>query len=131
MPGCPKDGCVQRPHRILVVDDEEGIRDLFQDILTRAGYEVVLAVDGESALRALRQERFELLLTDLVMPNREGIETIQTIRKTNADLKIIAISGAFGGNFLNVAKMLGANATLPKPISSQQLLAKVKEVLHG
>ena len=69
------------------------------------------------------------MITDLVMPESEGIETIQAIRKSHADVKIIAVSGAFGGGYLAVAAMLGADATLTKPVSPEQLLEAVRQAL--
>lgn len=115
---------------VLVVDDEEGIRDLFRLTLAAAGYKVVEAKDGREAMARLREEPFDLLITDLVMPEREGIEMIETLRKQRPDLKIVAVSGAFGGMFLKVAKALGANATLAKPVSPDALLATVRNMLE-
>jgi CheY-like chemotaxis protein len=90
---------------------------------------VVVARDGGEALKKIRERRFDLMLTDLVMPEREGLETIRTLRKERPDLKIVAVSGAFGGTFLDVAQLLGADATLLKPVSPDQLLAAVREAL--
>jgi hypothetical protein len=115
--------------RILVVDDEESVRTLFRLTLAGAGYRVVEATNGKQALAIARARHFDLLVTDLVMPEREGIETIRTLRKEQPDLKIVAVSGAFGGMFLEVAKSIGANATLAKPISSDALLATVRSLL--
>ena len=69
------------------------------------------------------------MITDLVMPEQEGIETIQALRKEMPGIGIIAISGAFGGQFLEMAQTLGADAALTKPVSAELLLAKVAEVL--
>ena len=71
--------------RILVVDDEQGICRLFERILAQQGYEVSSAADGSEALQALSEQRFDLMITDLVMPTREGIETIQAVRKLYPD----------------------------------------------
>ncbi len=108
--------------RILVVDDEESMRQFFRQVLSTAGYEVGLARNGEEALAQVEESRFDLVLMDLVMPEREGIETIELLRKGHPDLKIVAISGAFGGRFLKVAEALGAHATLLKPVSPELLL---------
>ena len=116
---------------VLVVDDEAGIRELFALTLAGAGYEVAEAEDGKAAMAVLGERRFDLLITDLVMPEREGIETIREVRKRWPDLKILAVSGAFGGAYLKPAKALGANATLPKPVSRDQLIASVRELLGG
>ena len=115
--------------KVLVVDDQEPVRTLFHEILTGAGYDVFLAQDGEQALDMVRRDHLDLVLTDLVMPNREGIETIVAIRKERPGIKIVAVSGAFGGAFLGMAEKLGANATLMKPVTPDHLLATVRRVL--
>ncbi len=104
------------------MDDEESVRRYFQQVLANAGYDVRVARDGSIALQAIRERSFDLLLTDLVMPEREGLELIMILRKERPDLLVIAISGAFGGAFLEAAKALGANAVLLKPVSPDQLL---------
>ncbi len=121
-------GPVRRAFGILVVDDEESVRHFFRQVLADAGYEVVLAKDGGEALEQARKRHFDLVLMDLVMPEREGIETIDTLRKEQPDLKIVAVSGAFGGKFLKVAHALGAHATLMKPVPPEQLLALVRSL---
>jgi PAS domain S-box-containing protein len=117
------------PDGVLVVDDESQVRGLFQKVLAGAGYKVQLAKDGNQALKMARAQQFDLVVVDLVMPEREGIEIIQTLRKEQPTLKIIAVSGAFGGGFLKVAKLLGANTTLAKPVDLDQLLSAVRDVL--
>ncbi len=94
-----------------------------------AGYTVALAGDGVQALKMVRAQQFGLVLTDLVMPEKEGIEIIQSMRKEQPHLKIIAVSGAFGGGFLKMAKLLGANSTLAKPVAPEQLISAVQDVL--
>jgi len=115
--------------KVLVVDDEEDIRNLFAEILTDCGYEVHVTADGVEAQKVLQAGSYDLVITDLVMPNREGIETIQEIRRSYPRLKIIAVSGAFGGRFLEAAAMLGAAATLLKPVSPNQLIEAVRRTL--
>jgi PAS domain S-box-containing protein len=115
--------------RILVVDDELGVRTFLQKVLADAGYTVLVAEDGGQALKMVRAQRFDLVLTDLVMPEKEGIEIIRSMHKELPDLKIIAMSGAFGGEFLKVAKRLGANSTLAKPVAPEQLISAVRGVL--
>ena len=114
---------------ILVVDDEEIVRTYFRQVLTDAAYEVVLAKNGADALAKLKDHPVDFVLMDLVMPDQEGIETIATLRAERPELKIVAISGKFGGMFLTVAKSLGANATLAKPVSPDELLATIRKVL--
>lgn len=114
---------------ILVVDDEEGIRQLFKEILAGAGYEVVLAGNGSEALKILRGRNVHLVITDILMPETEGIEMIRTVRRSFPGLRTIAVSGAFDGHFLRIARLLGARAALAKPVSPTQLLGAVREVL--
>ncbi|MEI9977227.1 MAG: response regulator [Ignavibacteriota bacterium] len=116
------------PHavaRILVVDDEESVRSLLRNMLTEAGHEVLEASNGREATERLRAEAVDLMVTDLVMPEREGIETIMELHRTRPELGIIAMSGAFGGQFLRAARLFGARATLTKPIDPDVLLAEV------
>jgi DNA-binding response OmpR family regulator len=115
--------------RVLIADDDDGIRTLYGRILARAGYEVVEAADGNQALDSIRKGMFDVLITDLVMPNREGLETIRVIRKGHSKLKIIAVSGAIGGGYLKVASKLGADAALTKPVSPEDLLAAVEAAM--
>ena len=115
--------------RILVVDDEEGVRSYLRMVLEEAGYAVSEAADGKEALQQALQEPPALVITDLVMPEQEGIETIRALRRSLPHLAIVAISGAFGGQFLNTAKILGADAILDKPLRADALLAKVSEIL--
>ena len=121
--------------RILVADDDEGVRRLFCKVLEAQGYPVTAAADGRqvTALIADQQEDFRLVIVDLVMPEREGIETICFLRKNRPDVKILAVSGAFKGRMLDsmltCASMLGADATLPKPVRPEDLLATVRTLL--
>jgi|WetSurMetagenome_2_1015567.scaffolds.fasta_scaffold68329_3 CheY-like chemotaxis protein len=124
-----KDDRESRPApRVLVVDDEEAVRKLLAGVLASAGYQVVAASDGHQAQKVLDSTPVDLVVMDLVMPNREGIETITGMHQARPDLKIIAISG-YGGTFLNVATRLGACAALAKPISPDQLLRAVEDAL--
>jgi DNA-binding response OmpR family regulator len=114
---------------VLIVDDDRQVLDLLANFLTKSGYRVRLAHDGYQALDCMRQERADLCLTDLVMPEREGVETIQEIRREFPATKIIAMSGAAGGSYLRVAELLGAHAILPKPFELQRLLDTIRSLL--
>jgi two-component system cell cycle sensor histidine kinase/response regulator CckA len=126
-------GALQEPgvrRRILVVDDEPQIRTLLCGILRNAGYDVVEAANGKDAVARLQEDSIDLLITDLVMPHQEGLETIRAIRnKLPRRPKIIAMSGAFGGRFLKIAKRLGADATLEKPMRVEAALDAVRRLL--
>ena len=120
--------------RILLVDDEASVRELMAIVLEAEGYSVTKAGDGNSALAALERESFDLVITDLVMPGKEGIETIMDIRQRWPQLKVIAMSGGGRGSandYLDMAAQLGARRTLEKPFGSEDLVALVAEVLKG
>lgn len=117
--------------RIVIADDEAAVRRFLRLTLEGAGYEVLEAIDGMEAVRQVRDGGVDLLLTDLVMPEQEGIETIRALRASNSAIGIIAISGAFDGQFLKTARRLGADATLLKPVTAKQLLASVAAVLQA
>jgi DNA-binding response OmpR family regulator len=119
--------------RILVIDDMAPVRATWRDILEDAGHEVFDAPDGEKGLTLATREPIDLVLTDLFMPDKDGIETIRELRRTRPEIRIIAISGniARGGqSFLRMARNLGADYTLSKPIEQQQLVAAVDYVLQ-
>ena len=117
------------PDTILVVDDEPGIRNLLRKILTGVGYHVLEAANGREAIQQVETSKVDLVIMDLAMPEEEGIETIQALRRVLPQLKIIAISGQFAGPLLRAAKLLGAQASLAKPIQPDELLAAVAHVM--
>lgn len=118
--------------RILVIDDEELVRAAVRVTLEGAGHQVTEAEDGEEGISRQRERPFDVVITDILMPTKEGIETIMQLRKDFEDLKIIAISG--GGrtdnvNYLDLAEKLGAEKTLVKPFTNAELLQSVDECL--
>jgi PAS domain S-box-containing protein len=117
--------------RIVVADDEAAVRGFLTAVLQQGGYEVSEAANGQEALEQARAGQIDLVITDIVMPEQEGIETIRALRRDAPGIGIIAISGAFEGRFLKLAQMLGANAVLSKPVNAELLLAKVAEVLKS
>jgi two-component system, cell cycle sensor histidine kinase and response regulator CckA len=118
-----------RPARILVADDEAGVRSFLRTVLEGGGYAVIEAANGKQALQEARARDVDLVITDLVMPEQEGIETIRALRRNVPGVGVIAISGAFGDQFLKTAELLGADAVLSQPVSAELLLARVAEVL--
>ena len=118
-----------RAATILVVDDMAGIRGFVRKVLTGAGYRVMEAENGIEALQQMNASVVDLVLTDLVMPEMEGLEVIRRVCKERPELKIIGMSGAFGGQFLKPAELLGAHARLAKPIRPDDLLDTVRRVL--
>jgi CheY-like chemotaxis protein len=117
---------------ILVIDDEDQIRSVIKKMLEAEGYLVTVTADGNAGLDFLRNNSVDLLITDIVMPDKEGIEIIRELKKNSPDLGIIAISG--GGSmgpeeYLFLAKKFGVNKTLAKPFRREDLLSAVKDVL--
>lgn len=117
---------------ILVADDQKGIRDILRKVLIEAGHDVAEAEDGAAALALFRARTFDLVVTDIIMPEMEGIEIIATMKREQPDIKILAMSG--GGrarvmDFLVVAKKAGADAILEKPFRKNELLDRVAELL--
>ena len=121
--------------RILVIDDEEDVRTVMKGVLQSAGHEVACASDGEQGLATLRRSGANLVLTDILMPEKEGLETIREIKEQFPSVKVIAMSG--GGRKLRstghlfTADELGANAVLRKPFDAAVLLKSVEDVLRA
>ncbi|MGE5569099.1 MAG: response regulator [Rhodospirillales bacterium] len=116
---------------ILVVDDDDTIRHILRRMLEGAGYEVREAPNGKVAIEELRRRPAHVMITDIFMPEQEGIETIRIARKDYPDLGIIAISGAAGENYLKMAELLGASASLLKPFRLKDVLETVRATLLG
>ena len=118
---------------ILLVEDEAQLRSMLHLVLEDAGHTVREAGDGAEALVIYRREPADIVVTDLVMPNKEGIEMIIELRRICPDVKVIAMSG--GGrngpqDYLTLAKRLGASLTLTKPFSNQEMLNAVNSLLE-
>jgi len=119
--------------RILIVDDDEMVRLTVRTMLQRNGYEVDEACDGNDGLRALQRANYDLVITDVIMPDCEGIEFIKGALQARPDRKIIAMSG--GGRirnteFLDLAKKCGAKAVIAKPFEPEELMSAVGQVLR-
>ncbi len=120
--------------RILIIDDDVHLLKMMREMLERAGYEVDAAVDGDEGIRCYRARPADLVITDIIMPKKEGIETIMTLKREFPDVKIIAQSG--GGrvsadDYLEIAQKIGVRQTLNKPIARQELLDAVAGALDG
>ncbi|MCI0421053.1 MAG: response regulator [Acidobacteria bacterium] len=131
MPSQPNqsEGDPASPATVLVVDDEPAIRSLLTRFLSKSGYTVLESADGRDALEQLRQRKVDLLISDIVMPERDGLEVLRSLRNDFAGLKVIVMSGAFDGRFLRTAEMLGAHATLQKPLRLDAVFETVRQVL--
>ena len=119
--------------RILIVEDNTQLRQMLRMTLERAGYETAEAADGDEAIEMTRKSRYDVVITDIVMPEKDGLEMIRVLREDNPDTKIIAISGS--GRvaptiYLGAAKGLGAQRTFNKPLEREELLAAVRELLE-
>jgi len=121
--------------RVLVIDDDPTIRSLVAGILESRGHSLVQAIDGRAGIALFVKENFDLVVTDIVMPEQEGIETITAIRRVNRTVPILAISGSAtiggSGDYLRAAAALGASATLQKPFNPEAFLATVEKLLAG
>lgn len=120
--------------RILLVDDDDLSRQAVHRMLERGGYEVRSTGNGREAIDSYRPGEVDLVITDLIMPDTDGLEIIQEIRRKDPGAKILAISG--GGRvqpeeYLSVARKFGALEVLPKPFGSQDLKAAVERALAG
>ena len=129
--------------KILIVDDEEHVRAALQQVLERAGYEVVVAATGNEGLEMMKKEGADLVITDVIMPGIDGIATARTIREKYRDTRIIVISG--GGktapdpyepdaistrSYLASASKAGADRALTKPFDRDEILRVVEELLE-
>lgn len=117
--------------KILVIDDEVYIREGLKHLLDIEGHDTTIASDGREALYMIDKNKPDLVITDIIMPEKDGVEVICKAKEKYPNLKIIAISG--GGrisahDYLKIAKQLGANSILTKPFSSKELICEINKV---
>jgi CheY-like chemotaxis protein len=120
--------------QVLIIDDDRGIRQLLRRIIATRGHMIVEADSGRTGVEAFRQQAFDLVLTDIVMPDMDGNQTIVQLRKLNPDIRIVAVSG--GGRARNLtplqlAKQFGADRILEKPFRRDDVVRMVDEILAG
>jgi len=123
-----------RSPRVLVIDDDQAVRSVIVGAFNRVGCETRSAPDGRSGMRLFKDQPADLVVTDILMPNQEGIETILELKRSGAAPKVIAISGGGsrgGQDFLKWARSLGADATLPKPFRTSELIHIARVLLEG
>lgn len=116
--------------RVLLIDDEPMVRKIVRKMLERAGHEVVDVENGREGLHQLKRAEFDLIVTDIIMPDVEGIEVLMTVCEQHPSIAVVAMSGGGSiGNvdFLDVARKLGAAATLQKPFTSEALLEAIDQ----
>lgn len=120
--------------KVLIIEDDDSFREVLVQMLGRAGYVVEKASNGNRALQICQDFTPDLVLTDIIMPDKEGLETIQELVASYPGIRIVAMSGGgkFGpDSYLPLAKALGANACLQKPFMRDELLSTLKTVLEG
>jgi CheY-like chemotaxis protein len=120
--------------RILLIDDDDQVRMMMRMTLEKEGYVVEEAPDGSVGIRLYREQPADLVITDIVMPEKEGMETIMTLKRDFPSVKIIAISG--GGKiaparYLDLAEQMGVQRTFSKPLDRSELLMAIREVLDA
>ena len=115
--------------RVLVVDDEESIRDLCALVLSRAGYTVITAPSGEDAVALLTREAFALVISDIRMPGISGLEVLERAKATYPEIRVVLITGFGTPQMLTRAQQSGADRILTKPFNPMELLAAVREIL--
>ena len=117
---------------ILLIEDDIAVQEMLKKTLEREGYQVTTASNGRIGLREYNNQAFDVVITDLIMPDMEGMETIISLKKDNPDVKIIAMSGGGLNNpdeYLDVARKLGAIKAFEKPLRRQVLLDAVAELI--
>jgi len=118
--------------RILFIDDDEQTLDLFGQILKGAGHEVIMARDGVTGIALYRKNPTDLIITDIMMPVKDGMEVISELKRDFPEVKIIAISGTGREErrefFFDVSRILGAKRTFEKPIDPAELLQAIREL---
>lgn len=117
---------------IIIIDDEPALRSTMRKILGRAGHTIREAADGDEGIRLFREKPPDLVVTDLFMPEKEGMETIQELRDEATDVKILAVSGGATvdpSGPLGDAELFGADGSLAKPFTVEELQEKVEELL--
>jgi CheY-like chemotaxis protein len=119
---------------ILIIDDDDNLRDSLRRLLHKSGYDVIEAADGGEGLNKVKELAPDVVLVDLFMPGKEGLETIAELRRSHPGITIIAMSG--GGtkgqtDVLKAAKLMGAWRTLAKPFTREELIEAVEQRLVG
>ena len=121
--------------RILIADDDPILRELVQAYLSDEGYSLTLVEDGREALKAAGGAHFDLIITDMVMPNLDGIELLQALRSTTPQTPVLAMSAGIAGChadlLLRAASAVGAVSVLRKPLNREALLEVVRDLLQG
>jgi len=119
-------------NKILLIDDDNHFREMFAELLKRNNYEVIESPDGRYATELYAEHQPDLVITDIIMPEKEGIETILDLKRKFQSIKLIAISGGGRTNALDnlrSARLLGADRTFEKPFENKEMLEAIKEII--
>jgi DNA-binding response OmpR family regulator len=118
---------------VLIVEDDRELREMLKTSLQRRKHTVYEALNGKDAIQHFKPSITDIVVTDLIMPDEDGLKVIMKLREIKPELKIIAISGggkAGPGSYLNLAKMLGADAIYSKPFAMSDLISKIEDLLN-
>ena len=118
--------------KILIIDDEPHILMMLKKMMEKAGYDIDLASNGHEGMKMFQKSPSDLVITDIIMPEKEGLETIREMKRIQPELKIIAMSG--GGkisaeNYLETASIFGANRVIQKPFTQKEMVTAVNELM--
>ncbi len=117
--------------KVLVIDDIDFTRETISTMLTRNGYEVYQAANGKDGMIEFNRSNPDLVLTDILMPEMEGLETIKTIKRMKPETPVIAVTGSTNSPFLQIAIKFGANTGIFKPFKQEELLEVVNEYIKN
>lgn len=117
--------------RILLIDDDDLLRSVLAKALSHAGHTVIQAADGQQGIELARATAVDVVITDLVMPVQEGVETILQLKRERPKIPVIAISGGLSNShlYLDIAAKMGAKRILAKPFTPQELLREIEDVI--
>ena len=115
--------------RILLIDDDDAVRTMLRLTLEHFGHTVIEARNGDEGLARFQHANADLVVTDIVMPEKDGLEVVMELRERHPAVKIIAISGADSGDYLDSARLMGAAKVLLKPFTNQRLMAAINGLL--
>jgi len=119
--------------KLLIIDDDEQFRAFMSEALSDKGYDVLTASNGNEGLKSIASDNPDLVITDIVMPEKEGVEVIMELQQSESSIPIIAMSGGNLGNadsYLKMAKKLGADAVISKPFQLNNLISEIEKLLN-
>jgi YesN/AraC family two-component response regulator len=117
--------------RILLIEDDDSVRTMLRLTLVHFGHTVIEARNGKQGLALFQHANADLVITDIVMPEKDGLEVVMELREKHPSVKIIAISGVDSGDYLDSARLMGAAKVLLKPFTNDVLMAAINDLLPG